>query len=1852
MRIGKNSIHSSDTVQHISQQLPDPVLVQTDRAAQHGDVSSLAREGQQIRTQEQLTQHSHDAEGQAPTRQKHKKLNALKAFFKLGKNSSNSSPSSIPQSQLPPSRHQANVDVNLPQPAIEIRRSAKTDNTSHKSRWASRLGFHSHKKKEQVIDDSKSDQVPLGNKTSKPESANSLRNLLLATHLSETVEPEGTKSDQTTSPSDSKYFSASEELSDVISEPPSLRRSATETIAAPPSTSQNISDRNTPKPESANSLRNLLLATHLSETVEPEGTKSDQTTSPSDSEYFSASEEISDVMSEHQNTRRLGKEVLHYGETSGSKSDSLPSSIPSLPPEISLSETIVPPQINIENGKLVLNPETPAALATVIKETLGRDSQEYTHHESRSHGHEQFLLDTRGRIFQVTTHNETGIVALHSSTPLLRPDSEQTSLHEYLSKSGHTGASASDLAIATGIHTDTIGKHWRIHNGKLYQLDNQGEWQRADPAIRKLSQEGNSQLYGLKSNHQLVNIAKQTEVSTPTSQDITSFSLNKENEVALLLKPEGDESARLRFLPSVTANPNQALDIDPHYNAQTNPELKEESLQLVSIGMSGDKLFAIDAHNHLLAAPLPKSGQPTMLFSVLEQAELQNALGKDVQFEDFSHDETGHVSLLARDHSNQLHSCSLNESGKTFKPGWNLSDILHIDNQKGFETHTPSHIQEFDKQGAISFENGNIYAKDRLTQQWNKIAGNVQSLIRGHDGQPYILQNGELKTLSIKEKSGSIRYGENNIFSIAQSLNNIELGSGPTGVPSDKLISAAIINSHQHVTLTESNRLKFNHIRSGTNTPVSPEHEISHNGLGSDIRQIGIGQDKRLYALTAEGKLLSLSAKQWHKPQASQSNHQWVEESFQELAGELKGGQLGLNKDRQLTLTTAAGDCYIKQDEHWQATPTTANEHIRNAHDNNTRNDFFNNLSEASKGFRINKDGVQYKVTAQLGGVLGMESKKISSKFTDRLKAHVFKPTLELPRPIKVASYNVQHQWKGREGLKNLYKQESSLYKQLEFHNTQIESKLVPERSADIKTRLEQLNLGRAGQSFKDELEAFRQELEISAERQLIKLGKHQGVLKADGELNPTYKPSKLKEIKQAMNPNRSGHHLSKELLTSWEHMPASSDSRINKLLKSFIDMNVNMSHQKTEIPLGRQRDPNDKMALAKARLVLDTLTLHSLDQLLDKAALLADTEPNANQVNSLKNALSQIRDETYEKNQIKTYTDRGMSSNQNAEANYDATKFFLKAMSKPDHGVNLLLRSALEAKDQTQLSQKLAQLMHMLKPMDEIIISRNYSGETSAIFTPSFMQDKFISMFPSATLAQKRSYSLEFTHKDNGVEISINGNLGPSGQGSLGINRNLLPNFTGSSEDAFKFPLNGGDQTFKPDFVVGAGLTAGGEALQHNELKFHIHEADIDQFAESLTNGTLTPNDLIDQGSEHISMHGSKYSFSVDLGLNVTARARLNLTDKDNDNTAMMRIGGGVSAGVNLFSTKRDNLKYHGLENTKFRKNNTTGMFNTASASVDVGITTGVNIAREKGDLTAFGNARTAISASVDNSIKIRGELKSKTAEPVTEKMMGKLFNSLATQFPDSASKKLLKNIKSLDINSQLSALSSHFLKHDKVTPKNDTQHAALMAIHKLEIQHLAASRGADVISEAKTLVIHYNPNHLDHQGILNFLLSLVAPSQQDPLAEKIRGMMKEDPIIGKILSDSRLKPNTYTWVTLELKDDVRIKLEKEFAQGKLSITDMQQVMNDPENRRLRSITIFETGRHREGFDSPTLFVGGSSSASIYMERSEGTIAFSYGADQNTPRSYTIGGEIASSKQELTQAISELKKEGLEVKH
>lgn len=1837
MDINVNKSESISQVGHTeSPNRPPSQQQRHDVHQQQGGVSTLASEGQQASLPKNLTQQETTPDGKSPAKQKNKGI-SFKTFLGLkGRKHTNTTGPSTQQAS-PSARNNLRGMSSNPsgEPLNNLKNTSSESHSKNKSfvsKLARGLGL---KSTHSSVETKTSSTQP----TELSRQRTTLATLLQQTEIysdSDTQNIEQTFDEDPEVLQHLQAFQRRSELQGLYSipeedasldedpVPPSSKMEKAPTSAGTDTKSNtNEIERSTPRREGKQPMFNPPFEIKNKENSNAESSRVNENSAPS------------------------------TPPTSPERSHSQVSSLVSASPEPSMADYIKAPVMSLQNEKIIFDKQNTPALNTLLEETLGKPTQRYVAHESHSDNQHQLLLDKQGRVFQVSTQTNMGLLAFHSSTPMLNASEPTPSLANHIEQSGQNFDTNGYRPVVTGIHSDDNGQQWRISGNTLYsfiELNEHDElsgiqlWRQVDTEVSHLH-ESSQGVLGIKAKDQLVNLT--TGQSSPKlDHEIKSYSVNSEGQVALLLN--ADNAPNLRLLPNLTASPQDALNVELKY---ASPERRNDPVKLTEVHLSSNRLLAIDAENTVLSAPLPRPDQSSVQFTELPQAELQNAFGKDVKFEGFTQHKDGNTSLIVRDHKNHLHGCpAIQTSGNTFKPGWNLSDTLNLSNTLGLDIVDESVLQHqnFGKTGSFATHDGKLYSQDKLTQQWSMVADKIDSLQRGVDGQAYALQGGHLKKINVEEKSNAIGFGADNIFALTQTRGTTSLSEGPKGLPEAPLKAAAVISPYEHVTLSDTGTLQYNHIRPGTSKPMHPPREINLRGLEGDIQHISIDRDHKLFAITDTGKLFSLEKNDWQAfPKALEPASQWKEEKSDLFPDGLKGATLTLNQEHRLEITNASIDKFTLSEDGWKkSTPSPTQ-------DNTIRDTFFNNLALASKGVKISKDGIQYTVTAQAGGLLGMETNKVSSKFVDRLKAHVFKPSLEIPRPIMTAAQGVQHTWRGRDGLQSLYEQENALYKELESSNTNIKSNLLPERSnLDVKTRIERLDLGPAGEPLKTALESLRAEIERSAEKQLTQLGRHQGVLQNDNaaKLNLDYKPSKLKDAKQSLNPNRSGHNLSQEVLTNWKRNPASHDSNVNELLKSFTELNVNMSHQKTEIPLGRRRDPNDLMALSKARLVLDTLTLQKLDNLIEKAELLSGRTPDDHQIHTLQKNLSELRDNSYENSRIKHYTDKGMTGHKDVEAVYNSVKSFIKAFSDPEHAVNIIMRAVFGSEDQNQFAQNLKELMHTLKPNDSITVSRGYNTSLSATFIPNKMMIPALSMFPTIGGEAKRGYDIEINGLEDGVEIAIKGTIKGEGSANFGISKDTLPPMMDGHPDGFKTPINN-DVTFRSDVLFGAGLTVNGGLSNQNELKLNLRGNTIDAFVDGLTNGKISPEDLIDIGMEHTSMHGNTWNFNIDLAANFTARARVDYAD-DNP-TFLARAGGGLNASVNLVSMKHDNLQYQTIETTKHRINRTDGLLNSASAGVDAALTLGAYQEHEQGGLVMFSNLKSSATVAANNSVKVRGELKTQEPSSIDNDSTKKLCDKLINAFQDPVSQQVLKSVVSepFDIEEQLKILDDHFLSGniESAKPKNDQQYAAINELQSLQIKHLAAKKNVNLMSDVKAVVAHSNPHQLDNPGILNFLTSLVAPSQKDALSAQISEMMEKDPTFSAMIDTIRSKPNTYTWITLQLKDEPRLKLEKEFIEGKVTLEDARKLLADPELRRIKSISILETGQHQEGFNAPSLLVGGGSTASVFMEREAGVINFNYGQDQDTPRNYAITGDFATSKSNIANAIKELKQsEGL----
>ncbi|MEN0616099.1 AvrE-family type 3 secretion system effector [Klebsiella indica] len=1531
----------------------------------------------------------------------------------------------------------------------------------------------------------------------------------------------------------------------------------------------------------------------------------------------------------------------------------------------------VPLAMTLDNGKLHLAASNPPAINTLLQQTLGKEEQRYLAHHASSDGNQHLLLDNKGRLFDINS-NGTSYSVLHNSQPVdLKARLAQAGTQEIaLAMEKGSGRVTLNIgterhallrqpgemhrALMTGIYSrpPTADRpqteQFRLHDGKLHLLHPELDvWQAADNTPHsQLSRQADGKLYTLQDSRTLRNLSDNVG-SEKFVDKIKSFAVSEKGQVAILT--DTPSRHQMSLLPALNAAPESRISVRLQFaDSKLALQHGQAHLEAQSVAISHGRLFVADSEGKLFTGPLPQQGETELAMKAMPQEALTRHFGEDHKIASFFTDDHGQLNAVVKDNFKQQHACPL-ANDHQFHPGWNLSDSLVIDNQLGLHQLNPEphEILDMRHQGSLTLQEGKVHYFDQLTKSWTGAEADCQQLKKGLDGAAYILKDGEVKRLDINQSSASIKQGADNLFTLPHVRNKPEPGSALPGLDkADKAQAMAVIGMNHYLALTEKGDIRAFQLVPGTQQLARLPQTLSHEGIEGTLKDIHVDHQQNLYALNHRGELFYQPRADWQNNGAGSG---WQKVSAPQ--GECALKRLDMNATHQPVATLEDGSQHLLTARGWQAHQTSEISPLHQA--GREAQTVFNRLNQGVKGRVLPGTGVTVKMTAQVAGQSGMENRKVSSKFADRVRAYIFNPTMATPRPLKNAAYATQHQWQGRQGLKPLYEMQGALIKQLEAHNVRHK-----DTQPNLGSKLAVLDLGEHGKTLHEDLQRFCDELERSATRAATQLGQHQGVVKSNGEINPKYQPSRSKALVQSFNINRSGRDLSASLLTAVRAAPPSADSKLEKLLAHFISAGVNMSHQKGDVPLGRQRDPNDKTAITKSRLILDTVTLGELHQLVDKASLLSGHKPDAEQLQQLRQQFDTLREKQYGANPVKEYSDMGFSHHSALEADYDAVKAFINAFKKEHHGVNLAARTVLETHGNAELEQKLKQTLLSLDNGESISFSRSYSGGVSTAFVPTLKKVP-VPIVPGAGVTLDRAYNLSFSRASRGLNVSFGRDGGMSGNISVSTGYDLMPYMTGKKATAD----NASDWLSKkhkisPDFRIGGGVSGSVQGTLQNSLKFKLTEDELPDFLRGLMQGTLTPVELIRKGIEHQTKQGSKLVFNVDTSAALDLRAGINLTeDGSKPNTVTARVSTGLSASMNLLSATRErSTTASQFGNAHSSSDNRPTFLNSASVGANLTATMGVahastNDGKSIGTFPAFASTNVSVALALDNRTSQSISVELKRAEPVTGNDISELMSTLGKHFTDTASSQLLAALKEQgddNLPEQLGILHRHF---SGQTVSGDERYEALRSLNKMVLRQQIAEGNGMELSSASHTTAYNNLSKLDSDGILHLLRQHFNAALPPSNAQRLSSFMESDPVLKGLIKQLQATPFSSARVSLELKDDLREQTERAMHDGKVGREEVGILFQDRNNLRIQSVSVSQSVSKSEGFSMPSLLLGANNSAGVSMERNIGTINFKYGQDQTIPRRFSLEGEIAKANPDIASALYELKKEGMEMK-
>lgn len=1510
-------------------------------------------------------------------------------------------------------------------------------------------------------------------------------------------------------------------------------------------------------------------------------------------------------------------------------------------------------------GKPLFQEFKPTALGDLLHNTLARAGQTYQASHSDKLG--QFLLDAKGYVLHLRQSPEAVFVVRSSQAQgraVVGPNDQrlmcQNKTVEVVGDNQHSTSlqtlPESHMGHLTGIHRDQSGQRLCLHEQQLYEFDElRGAWVLSEGTegmkFSTLLAQGNGKLYG-QVEGALIDLSSQGMPQLALPGGVKAFSVSADEQVAVL---SGDQGQILQLTN---------LEQDPSANTRSvTLKLKGGLAQAKSVGLSQSHLFIADTEGRLYSVSRDDLAR--------EELDLQpqsyvcpvgERLGGNKKVVGFLSGDEGQVHALISDRSGQVHSHSLEGDNLRLSGGWNLSDTLVLNNRRGLPTGiapTAANTLDLDRLGRIGLSEQRITYWDTASQDWKDTGiKEVEQLQRGMDGKAYLLQGGTLKTLGVSRKPTPLAFGGSHALNQRPRSTALAVGVTIAGLEGRTVSAFAMLNNKQFVVLDNQGRLTVHHKESEPTVLKCPLGEGKTTSLVFD-------EQHHLYAMTDWGELFVMSKGDW---QASEDLPR--SQAVWKVVATPPGAKLTsirTTDNNRLSATFSNGEHHREmqlKDSTWQPLAPKAA-------DQNPFYDLAQRLRTSEKVARLPGIGLTVRANANLLGRSAMENKNAVST-GEFIRANIFKPTLETPRVLKNMGRYVQHQYQGRKGLQPLYASESAVFDRLQT----VSKKQAPaSHGRDLKARIAGLNLGPEGMALQQALETFRAQLQENSHRTLKHLGQQHGqskllrqktgMLDIRGEASAPSRrrelSMKFSQLSQKLNLNSSGHDLLQALKAPLSHLASPKDNAASKVLDTLQAQGMQLSHQKVDVPLGQRRDGSENLGLTKARLALDIVALvdliHVLDDLESFSPLDDSRDPKALHIKF------EAQRAAYENNPVKQVTDMGFTDHASLEASYDGIKAFLNGFKKADHAISVNLRAATGSKTQAELAQALKTTLRHLNPDDEIALQRSYGLNLSTPTIP------VADLIPSGAVSGIRSYGFNAERGDKGVTVCLQRDGSASASLGLGGGHNLWPGFFDAQQSTQFTSIDlGNNRSLTPAFHLGVNVSANSTVTQRNAVVFTVPDEDIDHFVDNLFSGELNPLQVMQKGIEHATQKSLRFNVDINASATAELRAGFGLSQKGSSPlSAAMRVGVGSTVNVNLLNYANHSVEQrNNQEQTQESSQNRPRFLNSvgASASAKAQIN-GSYSTPQKDSLGAAMALGGAAGVGVDNKTTKRIKFTFKEAVPLTAKKLDELTVILGAAFKELATEKELARLADREqpayvgltpdetVELHLAGLNSYFAKK---RDEDDRQYAALRELQRSTHQHEAAKLQYSVLDSSRFESAYTNLSRLDEQGVVSKIMGLVSAHHSPSNAETVASLLNDDSTLQSLIKQLQASPGTLAKVRLELKDRVQDEIHERSLRGELSQKDLAALLSDRNNMRIKTITVSQTASKPEGFTSPVPIVSYSSIASLNVTKAVGKIDFSYGQDQDTPKSYVLEGELSNPTEAFTSLVGALEKSGFEL--
>ena len=794
---------------------------------------------------------------------------------------------------------------------------------------------------------------------------------------------------------------------------------------------------------------------------------------------------------------------------------------------------------------------------------------------------------------------------------------------------------------------------------------------------------------------------------------------------------------------------------------------------------------------------------------------------------------------------------------------------------------------------------------------------------------------------------------------------------------------------------------------------------------------------------------------------------------------------------------------------------------------------------------------------------------------------------------LKNIGLDIQHHFKGRAGLAGLYADDRALRGQLDAL-----AKAAP-CTTNMTTRLERLSEQQSTQALAGALKHALGQVEKNSESLAIRLGDIKGA-----RVIPEQAVAAVDH-----SAKRSAFSLN-QMRQTFENLAPSNTNTTAALLRSYEKQGVSLSPWHGD----QKRDLGNPTALIESDLIQHARTLSRLGELI---TLLENDPPDQPLISGTLEVIMQA----YHDSPVHKKASQQINSFAQAETLYKNFKLLAKDLSNPGSALHFHIARTLGIGGKGDIKQVLMQHIQQSDSGQSIASSRTKT-KAAGVFATGMLPVPLLEVFVGVSRA--KASGVIFSRTDTGATIEINSGTAHGLSASLGSGVTLMP-----VGDAFGTGVR-----------VGAEATLAVSRDTGASVSFDVTEADLPAAMEILAGRKGDVFDLLDLGCNHQSGQRSKNTVDLSVSALVQGRAHVLLPENSDALAGLVRAVINVGGGLNLAHFDQSRSVSQGAKDMTWAGGDNFQLLAKGSASAGVGPANTAALAQvDSGGSTLVGFTGSDISLTVSFDRSAARAMRFTFKQPVAieQAKINDLRDALSSHSPQ-LKEQLLARVPAEGLPIEQLQSLQRLLEQQSVPDTRPQEHHGLKnQLQQLLHQQALIAQGKRELSSVEGTVTYVGLSG----GAQDEWLNDVAPANKAAILH----LLASQPQLARTLEDLKSNQGTSVSIGLEVKPDVLRMIESKVGDGRSPEYDVQQALKNPDNLRIKTMSVSYTASRTHSMALPTPVLSFSSSAALSHTHKVLNTEFEYGRDQNVPVSMKLKDVVSEpGKTEFNPEVLDLK--------